>query len=41
MNINDRWPDRGNLIAGGSTDFEVISDTILKLEVVSNLTIKN
>ena len=38
MNINGGWPDSGNLIAGGPTDFGGGSDTILEIAVGSNTT---
>jgi len=41
MNINGRWPDNGNLIAGGPMDLGGGSDSILEIVVGPNTTPQN
>jgi len=41
VDINGGWPDNGNMIADDPTDHEGDSDTILKIVVGSNTTLKN
>jgi len=41
VDINGRWSDNENLIAGGPTDHGGGSDTILKIVVESNTTSQN
>jgi hypothetical protein len=39
VDINDGWPDNENLIAGGCTDLEGDSDTIIEIGVEPNSTL--